>query len=268
MTTQIFGLENYFYHSSIRRYVSLFGSIFSDLYIKRNADDTDREDTIKVPIRYDKGHMYMKVAQDESREIHQVSRILPAMAFRLDNFYKDVSRKTNPMNKIQKPTYGADGTIKYQFNRIPYNFIFGLVIRTKNSDDMLQLVEQIIPVFDGNLSITIEDDTGVPVEQDIIISMQEISMEDNFDNEMQERLIEYTLIFELKGYLYKKTQSGYVIKEVDIYNSISLDDFSDLEVVNSDEISDKQILLSKMTDIIGTTPSTPEKKVVRRRKRK
>jgi hypothetical protein len=94
--------------------------------------------------------------------------------------------------------------------------MFELVIRTKNTDDMLQLVEQIVPAFDGNLSVTIQDTTGVDVEQDIIIVLDEIAMSDDYDEEMQSRLIEYKITFELKGYLYKRTQTGLVIKEVDI----------------------------------------------------
>lgn len=256
--SELFGLDNYYYHGSVRRYVALFGSLFSNIYIKRRSDDGTKEDTIVVPLRYGKGNMYLKAAQDSTREVKQVSRILPAMSFQLDNFYKDVSRKTNPMNRIQNPTFDSSGQKTFQFNRIPYNFIFNLEIRTKNTDDMLQIAEQIIPAFDGNLAVSIEDTTGVAIEQDITIMIDEISMEDNFDEEMQSRLVEWKITFEMKGYLYKKTQSSIVVQEASIMTGPNFDDMINLiNVIDQDPITDTQLNLSKMTEIVDALPSLP-----------
>ena len=266
----LFGLENHFYHGSTRRYVSLFGSLFSDIYIKRVSDDGTREDNIKVPIRYGNGNMYLKVPQDGSRETKQVSKVLPAMAFQLDNIYKDVNRKTNPMNRIQHATFEdkTSDTRRFQLNRVPYNFIFELKIRTKNTDDMLQIVEQIVPAFDGNVSVTVNDTTGVVLEQDIIIVLDEVSMEDNFDEEMQSRLIEWTLTFELKGHMYKRTQDGLIVREVDFMMGQNFESMILTDTVDDQGFTnEKQLLLSKMTEVFAETPSTPIKKVNRKRKK-
>lgn len=255
----LFGLDNYFYHSSIRRYVSLFGSLFTDIYIKRAVDG--REDTIQVPIRYGKGNMYSKAPQDsQSRDGTKHARVLPAIAFTLESFYKDVHRKTNAMNRIQTKTVTTDNMKSFQFNRVPYNFMFNLKIATKNTDDMLQIVEQVIPAFDGNLSVTIEDTTGISVEQDIIISLQEIEMEDNYDDEMKSRFIEWTLTFELRGFLYKKTQSDFVIKEVDIMRGF---DMTDIILPTADE-SQTQNVMTETSLVFNSLPTTPIKKVTRK----
>lgn len=265
---QIFGLENYFYHGSIKRYVTLFGSIFSDIHIKRIADDGSKEEVIKIPIRYGHGNMYMKVAQDETRETAKHSRVLPAMAFELDDFSKDTHRKTNPMNRLTTKAADSEGKKDFQLNRIPYNFEFILRIRTKNTDDMMQIAEQIIPAFDGNLSITVEDNNGVNIEQDIIVSIGDMRMEDNFDDGMKVRLIEWIIKFELKGYLYKRTQSAYVIKEIDIIGQVGEDVDSVIEkITRQDPIQDKQNILSSMTSMVDDTPTTPIK-ATRRRTRK
>lgn len=262
MSDKLFGLDQYFYHGSVRRYVALFGTLFTDIYIQRQSkldDGSIKEETIKVPIRYGNGNMYLKVPQDDTREVKQVARVLPAMAFEIANIYKDVSRKTNATNRIQGSTFDAAGKKAFQFNRVPYNFIFDLNIRTKNSDDMLQIIEQIIPAFDANLSVTIQDTTGVAVEQDIIIALDELSIEDNFDNEMQSRLLEYKLTFELKGYLYKRTQNSIVMKEVDIQGA-----YDDGTIFDSDTITDQppiteeQNILSKLTSAVDDIPSFSE----------
>lgn len=262
---QLFGKENHYYHASIRRYVALFGSLFSDIYIKR-AGPNGREDFVAVPIRYASGNMYSKVAQDETREIEKVARILPAMAFKIENIFKEKDRHTNPMNRIQQDSFSPGGSKAFQLNRIPYNLIFSLAIRTKNSDDMMQIVEQIIPAFDGNLSITIEDTTGISVSQDIIIILDELSMEDNYDDDIQGRLIDWKLTFELKGYLYKRTQNKHIVREVDL---IDISNEFDPQLI--DAVTDQfsfnplQENLSSATKELAETPTLPIK-VQRKRK--
>lgn len=267
---QLFGIDNYFYHGSIRRYIALFGSIFTDIHIKRQSADGKKEEVIKVPVKYGNGYMYMKAPQDNSREEKKVGRILPAIAFEMTTMYKDIARKTNPMNRLMGSTYNADGKKEFQLNRIPYNFMFEMMVRTKNSEDMIQIVEQIVPVFDGNLSVTIQDTTGVDLEQDIIIVMDEIETTDNYDDEMQSRLLEWKVTFELKGYLYKRTQSHYVVKEVDIIGLIGdEDDGNPLIVTDQDPITGTQDVLSSFMDAMDILPETSvDPAPVRKRTRK
>jgi hypothetical protein len=263
---KLFGLDNHFYHASVRRYVALFGSLFTDIHIKRVAGE--REDIIQVPIKYGNGNMYMKVPQDDTRDAKKHSRVLPAMAFVLDNMYKDVHRKTNALNRIQSTAITKDGKKNFQLNRIPYNFVFELAIITKNTDDMLQIAEQIIPVFDSNLSVTIEDTTGVSVEQDIIISLTEIEMKDNYDDEMKNRLVEWKITFELRGFLYKRTQSNFVVKEVDIFEGFDLDNMTLVDVIVPNE--EETLVQDNLTDaslLFESLPTTPIKKVTRKRRK-
>jgi hypothetical protein len=253
--TSFFGIDNFFYNGALRKYVGIFGSIFSDMYIQRTSDDGKKVDTIKVPIKYGNGNMYLKVAQDGSRETTKVSRILPGMAFELDTLYKDVERKTSPNNIINQVGYDSDGTRHYQFNRIPYNIIFTLKIHTKNIDDMLQILEQIAPVFDGNLSITLEDtQNNVNNNQNIILKMDEIKIVDNYEEEMKSRLIECDISFEMKAFLYKRTMTAHVIKEVDIYHALSEFDVitpsTPIDLVVNDQypLTGKQLIMPKISD--------------------
>lgn len=268
----LFGLENYSYHGSIRRYVALFGSLFTDLYIKRLSEDKTKEDFIKVPISYGTSNMFMKAPQDQTRETGKVARILPAMAFELDNFYMDTSRKTNPLNRIQGASFNVDGKKNSQMNRVPYTFIFSLKIRTKNMDDMLQISEQIIPLFDSSLSITIEDCPGVEVDQDIIMKIEEVAMSDNYDSEMAGRLIEWTITFELKGFLYKRTISKYVVKEIDIVSIVGEDaitgEVGGVEsIFTQPPITDLQNIVSGMMVASENIESTTDKVKVRRKRK-
>lgn len=219
---KIFGEENYFYHGSIRRYIGLFGSLFTNIVVKRSED----AEYIKVPIKYSNGNRYANVDQGDNREATRISRIVPAMSFTLKTFYKDISRKTNAINRISHSSFDADGKKGFMYNFVPYNFIFELAILTKNIEDMLQIVEQIVPAFDPNITVTIEDidNTLVDIEKNIAINLQEIDTDDNYDED-NKRMIHYRLTFELKGFLYKRVNKAYVIKE-----ALLLGYFSDFDI--------------------------------------
>lgn len=214
----MFGQNNYYYHAKIRSYVALFGTLFSDLYIARvNGTKTDY---IKVPLKFGPGFLYEKAKQDDSRETKKMRQILPAMAFDMVDLQKDGNRKTNDLQTIQNSVINPDGTTgNFQMNRVPYNFSFELVARTKNVDDMLQIAEQIIPAFSTPLNIKFQDiaKTEIDIEQNIVVSLDSVQKQDNYEETEEARIIEWTFSFILKGYLYKKTNSDYVIKEIDLY---------------------------------------------------
>ena len=230
---KIFGEENYFYHGSIRRYIGLFGSLFTNIVIKRSEDST----FIKVPIKYSNGNRYANVDQADNREATRISRIVPAMSFTLKTFYNDVSRKTNAVNRHSHSSFDADGKKGFMYNPVPYNFIFELAILTKNIEDMLQIVEQIIPAFDPNITVTIEgiENNQVDIEKDIPIILQEVDTDDNYDDD-NKRMIHYRLTFELKGFLYKKVTKGYVIKE-----ALLLGYFNDFDIEGQSPILIDQV---------------------------
>lgn len=222
----MFGKDNYFYHGSIRRYIVIFGSLFNDMYIKRKNESGNREEMIKVPLRFGKGNIYEKVEQDsESRETKKIRQIVPVMTFRMSDFTRDDSRKTNKWQKLKHTQTNGDGTINYQLNRIPYNFTFELALRTKNEDDALQIVEQITSVFNPSINVIMSDISGLEIdsEQTINIQLDDVQPDDNFEDYEESRHIEWTLNFTLKGYIYCRTQEAYVIKEVSLIGSFAED---------------------------------------------
>ena len=258
--TPLFGLDNFYNNGAIKKYIGVFGSIFSDIYIQRVSQDSTRTDAIKVPIKYGNGNMYVKSDQGEEVDYTKISRILPAMSFELENVYYDKSRKTNQFNTISQTGYTTTNGVNnrnYQYNRLPYNFIFGLKIRTKNLDDMFQIVEQIIPTFDSNLVITLEDTVNqVNSNQEISITINEIKMDDDYQDEMKSRLIEWLITFELKGFFYKKTITGFTINTANIYFGdidnppvITNTSVPDISITTQDPITGKQEILPSIATL-------------------
>ena len=100
---------------------------------------------------------------------------------------------------------------------VPYNIDFELYTMAKNSDDALQIVEQILPYFQPEYSITINDVVEMNNKRDVPIVLNSISYEDNYEGEFAERrAIIYTLSFTAKMYLYGPVQTAQVIKKVQV----------------------------------------------------
>ena len=100
---------------------------------------------------------------------------------------------------------------------VPYNLDFTLFVMAKNSDDALQIVEQILPYFQPDYTVTINDMSDMGIKRDVPIVLGSVSYEDNYQGNFEERrAIIYTLTFTAKFYLYAPVTSDKVIKTVQV----------------------------------------------------
>ena len=104
----------------------------------------------------------------------------------------------------------------------PFRRIFS---KAKNSDDALQIVEQILPFFQPDYTLTINDMADMGVKRDVPIVLNSISYEDSYRGDYAERrAIIYTLAFTAKFYLYGPVTSAKVIKTVQVDQYANLQD--------------------------------------------
>jgi len=211
--------NQHFYHGSIRRYTVLMGSLFDGMTIRRKAGT--KSELVPVPVSYSSGQAYLKyTGERDSREkdIPRVSKILPALVFSLTSFSFDPMRKQNSRERIQNTVNKGDGSVtSYVFGRVPYDFEYEVAVKTKNMDDMLQIVEQIIPYFDPSLVIKMDDlpATDLDAHQDIRIEMTNVQIDDIYEGDMEDhRMVECTMNFILHGFLYKRVLSGASIEKL------------------------------------------------------
>ena len=86
---------------------------------------------------------------------------------------------------------------------VPYNMSLQLAIYTKLNDDMLQIVEQILPYFQPYYNLSINYLGDLKEKRDIAIQLDNISMEDNYEGNFDtRRALYYTLNFTAKVYLF------------------------------------------------------------------
>ena len=94
---------------------------------------------------------------------------------------------------------------------------------SKNSDDALQIVEQILPYFQPDYTITVNDMPDMGIKRDVPIVLNSIGYQDDYQGNFEtRRAIIYTLSFTAKFYLYGPVTSQSVIK------SVQVDQYTDL----------------------------------------
>ena len=108
---------------------------------------------------------------------------------------------------------------------VPYNMDFELFVMAKNSDDALQIVEQILPFFQPDYTVTLNDNSAMGTTRDVPIVLTNVGYEDSYEGDMvTRRSIIYTLSFTAKFYLYGPVTDQKVIKTVQV------DQYTDLPV--------------------------------------
>lgn len=210
-----------FYHGIIRKTIVAFGSLFSNIKIERklkefseeygNAGDTVQ--TVDVPIAYaPKEKWILRIDSDPTLE-NQVYTTLPRLSFEVTSITYDPTRKVNRMNKLV--CVGTDGKRDQMFAPVPYNIDISLYAISKTQEDCLQIVEQILPYFTPEFTLSLNVIPEMNVVQDIPIVLNSVSIQDDYDGDFQtRRFVTYTMTFNLKVNLFGPVSKSGIITQV------------------------------------------------------
>ena len=216
-------LGQQFYHETTRKVVVAFGTMFNNIQLVRKDNDGTITQSMKVPLAYGPRQKFLVRLREDPDLTKQVAITLPRIGFEITGLSYDPTRKLNRVQKFKKTKSGSSSKLDTQYMPVPYNLGFELYILSKNSDDALQIVEQILPYFQPDYTLTINDMPDMSVKRDIPIILNSISYEDDYEGDFaQRRAIIYSLDFTAKFYLYVPVTGQSVIKTVQV------DQFTDL----------------------------------------
>ena len=210
---------DYFYNEVFRSVIIGFGTLFNGIEIRHKDGEDDTFSTIQVPLAYGPTQKFLARMQQEADLNRPVQMTLPRMSFEFTDLSYDPSRKVTQSQTIVVET--ADGTTKKTFVPVPYNMTIQLSIMTKLNDDMLQIVEQILPYFQPSFSVTLNMIPDMNEKRDVAIVLNNITGEDEWDDSFtNRRYIAYTLNFTMKSYLYGPYSTADIIKKAIIHETI------------------------------------------------
>ena len=221
-------LGQYFYNESLRKCIIAFGSLFNDIYITRkNASGTDSQ-SMKVPLAYGPKQKFMVRLDADPNLDQKVAITLPRIGFEIAGFDYDPSRKLNRIIKRKKVSNTTDKVLKQmstQYSPVPYNLTFELFVMTKNSDDGIQIVEQILPFFQPEYTVTINEVPEMAIVRDVPIVLNNIGYEDTYTGSFTERrAIIYTFNFVAKAYVYGPVTTSKPITKAEVKTYADLKD--------------------------------------------
>jgi hypothetical protein len=222
-------LGQQFYHETMRKIVVSFGTLFNNIQIVRKNSAGTIVQSMKVPLAYGPQQKFLARINADPALGAKVAVTLPRLGFEMTGITYDPTRKLNRVQKFRKVKSSTDDSNKLdtQYMPVPYNINFTLYAMAKNSDDALQIVEQILPYFQPDYTLTINDMADMGIKRDVPIILNDVSYEDNYQGDFTERrAIIYTLAFTAKFYMYGPVTSSSVIKTVQVDQYTDLPDQS------------------------------------------
>lgn len=204
----------YFYHKKIRTAVAVFGSLFNNLHVLRTDANNQVLSQTKVPLSYAPAQKFLERirANPDLYTDTNVAIKLPRMSFEILSFTYDVTRQISKINNFNQTSSAANS--RHKFNTgVPYVITFQLSIYAKNQDDALQILEQIIPYFSPQYTLTMKPFPDYPnIKEDVPVVLQSVDFSDDFEGPQESRrTIIYNLTFDMKVNFYGPTSDkGYI----------------------------------------------------------
>jgi hypothetical protein len=160
--------DTYFYDKQIRRYLLQFIRMFSNFNVEMN-DRTGNATLVRVPVKYgDASRQGLTILQDNSENkmipTPQISVYISELSYDRDRM-----QEPNFVDKFSVRQRTYDDTIGAYTNRqanavtverhmpVPYKIGINVDVWTSNTDQKLQLLEQILALFNPSLELQTTD---------------------------------------------------------------------------------------------------------------
>jgi hypothetical protein len=197
----------HFYNRTIRKVVVAFGTLFNDILLVRYDKNNNTQMQMRVPLSYGPKEKYITHLSSNPSLNKSISVLVPRMSFNLDGLSYDVSRKQ--VTTLQSFNNTDTDGIKSQYVPIPYDFDFSFSIYVRNTEDGTQILEQILPFFTPDFTVTVDFVNQMDRKYDIPIILKSVSSSVDYEGDMlTTRLIIWDLTFTAKGYIWPPVKGG------------------------------------------------------------
>jgi hypothetical protein len=202
-----------FYHGLIRKYVTIFGTLFNNIVIEQGEDAASRK--LRVPLAYGPREKFLsRIEGNDDAGNHKTAIKLPRIGFAFTSFTYAPQRKIATLNKIYKI---AEGERQFAYAPVPYDITVNMGIIAKTLDEANRIAEQIIPYFTPDFTVSAKLIDGLDEVTDIPIVLNSVVMEDNYDGSYDERrTILFNLDFTMKVLFFGPVSESKIIKFVDV----------------------------------------------------
>ena len=208
---------SHFYHATMRKSVAVFGTLFNNISVIRKDGSGGILNQIKVPLAYGPKQKFLARLDSDTGQDASMAIKLPRMAFEITSLEIDTNQKMQKRNKITE-THASDVTKKKTIKHFTsYNIGMSLYCMAKNQDDGLQIVEQILPYFQPEYSVTIRPVDGFNHKQDVQVILNNVDIQDDYEGDFTtRRVLIYQMDFLMKMKFYGPTADQGIIREINL----------------------------------------------------
>lgn len=199
--------NSHFYNRTIRKTVVAFGTLFNEIYLQRyNKAGTVSFDKFKVPLSYGSKEKYLSRITSDPNLTKSVLTVVPRISFEMTSMTYDASRKQ--LSTLQNFAYGNNG-LSTQYLPVPYDFTFSLSIYVRNTEDGTQIIEQILPFFTPDFTVTVDFVPEMGKKYDMPVVLNSVTTSTDYEGDfLTTRLITWDLEFTVKGFIWPPTKTG------------------------------------------------------------
>lgn len=212
-----------FYNRTIRKIVVTFGTLFNDIELVRYTQAGAPKEKLKVPLSYGAKERFITQITSDPNLIKTINTLVPRMSFNLDSLEYDANRKQ--VSTIRNFAANDGESVKTQFVPVPYNFEFSLSIYVRNTEDGTQILEQILPFFTPDFTVTVDFIPSMNQKYTIPIILNSVTSTVDYegaDEDGTTRLIIWDLNFTVKSYIWPPVKSSGVITQANTNAIIDL----------------------------------------------
>lgn len=230
--------HQHFYHEHTRRAVAVFGTLFNDLMVVKRDGSGNALQKIKVPLSYGPRQKFLaRIRQEENLSDPRLAIKLPRMSFEITSIDYDESTRLTRGTKRRIPSASNAFASETMFYPSTYRLGFELSIIAKHQDDALQILEQILPFFQPEYTVTVNE-VDNNFKSDMPFVLNSVSLNDDYEGDFEtRRSLVYTLTFETRVKYYGPlSDAGNIIRETKT-NISDLDMTSDGDPYTSQRIT-------------------------------
>lgn len=244
-------MGSHFYHKRVRTCVAVFGSMFNNLHVLRTDSNNKVLSQVKVPLSYAPKRSFLERLEDMSNGEEAERRVamkLPRMSFEITSIVYDATRQLPKVNGFGGVVSSGSDSQRRMYVGVPYNVSFSLSVYAKSQDDALQVVEQIIPYFAPQYTLTVKPFSDQPdIKEDVPVVLSGLDFQDDYEGPIeQRRTIIYTLNFEMKVNFYGPEITAPIIREVN----------TSLGIINQDDGEGVVETINTTPDPIDVSPDS------------
>ena len=188
------------------------GTVLNDIELVRyTKDGTTAKERFKVPLSYGAKEKYYTRLTTDPDLVKSLNVVVPRISFELTGMNYDPSRKMISTLTNSSPN---NATTSYrQYAPVPYDFSFSASVYVRNTEDGTQIIEQIVPFFTPDFTVTANLIPQLGLKYDVPIILNSVSNEVDYEGDfLSTRLIIWNLEFTLKGYLFPPVKASKIIR--------------------------------------------------------